>query len=366
MLLKNLESIVILVTMKCNCNCAHCFYFPRTDNHYPIDPDMVEDCLKSIEGHHNVKTIHFTGGEPFYYYETLLSCIERYRKLGFKSFSVSTNAGWADSLSLAQERVRQLRELGVSGIQTSADAFHQKAVPLERVLNVLKAGNTGMETGRYDPSTCVESTYLGYRTYDCPVNRENDEIIRKIWDAGFYVQTNVTTAHGRSSFLIPHELHINKRLDRKCWDFVLGVLHPEGPIAVLIDPDGYVDGCFGVPLGNLYRESMLSIFQRYFTNPGPIISTLHREGSLGLKRLAVERGFRPADSYYDECHLCHKARNYLKEHCVDEFGEFLNPPACYPSIVDDNEHPFEDWSPVETEKQSQTSLSLKCFLSTRM
>jgi len=366
MLLENLRSMVILVTMRCNCNCAHCFYFTRNSKPDPIDPDVIEEALKSIDEEHNIQNVHFAGGEPLYYYEVMRECIECCKNFGIHNFSLSTNGIWASDPDITHKKMTELRELGVNSIGVSADSFHQRVVPIENVFNILKTGNSKWYTGEWNISTYVSSVYVGYSTYDCQANRKTNEILRDIYNEGYWIMPNIAGAHGRSVSIIPKELYVNKKLDRKCWEFNFGCLHPNGPTTVLIDPSGYVDGCFGVPLGNLYKESMLDMFEGYFKNPGPVISILHKEGALGLKRLAVERGFEAADAYYDECHLCHMARNYLKEHCVDEFGEFLNPDACYPSIVDDNEHPFEDWSPVETEKQSQTSLSLKCFLSTRM
>jgi len=350
MLLKNLKTIVILVTMKCNCSCAHCFYFTKNSKPDPIDPDIIEEALKSIDGQHNILNVHFAGGEPFYCYDVMVESIERCKKFGINNFSLSTNGIWAGDPDITHEKLTELRELGVNSIGVSADAFHQQVVPIENVFNILRDGNAKWYTGELNISTYAAPTYIGYSTYDCPSNRKTNEILRKIYNEEYWAMPGVAGAHGRSISIIPKELYVNKKLDRRCWEFNFGCLHPEGPTGVLIDPSGYVDGCFGVPLGNLYKESMLDMFQRYFDNPGPIISTLHKEGALGLKRLAVERGFKAADAYYDECHLCHMARNYLRECCFEEFGEFLNPASCYPPVVDDKEHRFEDWNPIEAEK----------------
>ncbi len=343
MTLDNLESLSILLGMKCNCKCPHCFYFPRDDNHTPIDLDMLDDALKSIAGLHNIHSVNFAGGEPFYYYDTMLECIERLKKHGIYFFSLSTNAGWASSVEVAYEKLTELLKLGLGAMYVSADGFHQMNIPLENVLNVIRAGGVARSRGE-NFTVSVMSTFLGYFTYDCPVNRRTSTIRQKIWEAGVYSIETFINPHGRAAFLMPRELHINKVLDRKCWDVKIGMLKPTGPSMISIDPTGHVDGCFGVSLGYLYNESLNEIFQRYFNNPGPIVKTLREKGSLGLRELAVERGFDPAESYFDECHLCHMARNYLKENCSDEFGEFLNPAACYPPVLDNKAHKFEDWS----------------------
>jgi len=345
MLLKKLQSLSILVGMKCNCKCPHCFYFPRNDNHVPLDPDLLDDALKSIAGQHNILSVNFAGGEPFYYYDVMLECIKRLRKHGIQYFTLSTNAGWATSVKTAQERLNELIRCGLGGMGVSADGFHQRTVPLENVFNTLEAG--GVQRARGENFTVyVVSTYLGYYSYDCPVNRRTTEIRHKIWDAGYYPIETFACAHGRAGFIIPTELHVNKKLDRKCWEVKVGILHPEGPSMVSIDPSGFVDGCFGVSLGNLYKESLRDILYRYFKNPGPVVKTLREKGAQGLRDIAVGKGFVPAGGYFDECHLCHAVRNYLKENCGDEFGEFLNPVFCYPPVLDHKAHPFEDWSPA--------------------
>ena len=335
MLLNNLKSIVTLVTMECNCSCDHCFYFPRNHNQAHIDPDLIDAALESISGQHNIKTVHFAGGEPFFYYDVMVECIKRCKKHGIKYFSVSTNGAWANDPGVVLEKVDHLRELGVNSIGVSADSFHQRVIPLENVLNILKTETPNVERsiGGLSFSTYAIASYIGYQSYDCLFNRQTNDIVQKIYNAGYYVFPTVAGAHGQANFIIPEELYANEKLNRKCWEFNNGVLHPEGPTAVLIDPSGFVDGCFGVPLGNLYKESMLDIFKRYFNDPNPIIQLLHEKGALGLKQLAVERRFTPNNAYYDECHLCHLSRNYLKKHCSEEFGEYLAPDTCYPPIT---------------------------------
>lgn len=336
MLLNNLKSIVILVTMDCNCSCDHCFYFPRNDNHAHIDPDLIDDALESISDQHNIKTVHFAGGEPFFYYDVMVECIKRCKNHGIDYFSVSTNGAWANEPEVVREKVDHLHELGVNSIGVSADSFHQRTIPLENVFNILKTETPTIEgsIGGLSFSTYAIASYIGYQSHDCSFNRQTDAIVQRIYNAGYYVFPTVAGAHGRANFIIPDKLHVNEKSNRKCWVFNIGVLHPEGPAAVLIDPSGFVDGCFGVPLGNLYKASMIDIFKSYFDDPNPIIRRLHENGARGLKQLAVERGFRPKNAYYDECHLCHMARNYLKKHCTEEFGDYLAPDTCYPTITD--------------------------------
>lgn len=338
--LSNLKSVVILVTMDCDCSCDHCFYFQCNPNHAPIDPDLIDDALESISGQHNISTVHFAGGEPFYHYDVMVECIKRCKKHGIDYFSISTNGAWADDFEVVRQKLDRLRELGVNSIGVSADSFHQKTIPLENVLNILKTEtpSVGRSISEMSFSTYATATYPGYQSYDCQFNRQTHDIVQKIYDSGYYAFSTVAGAHGRTNFIMPEELRVNKRLDRKCGEFNIGVLRPECPDGILIDPQGFVDGCFGVSLGNLYKESMSEIFTRYFSDPNPIIRSLHEKGALGLKELAVERGFEPDTAYYDECHLCHAARNYLLEHCSHEFGEYLAPDTCYPPVTDHTGH----------------------------
>lgn len=343
MILKNLSSLSILLGMKCNCKCPHCFYFPRDDNFEPLDPGLLGDALLSISGMHNIRSVNFAGGEPFYYFDTMLECIDQLKKNGIHLFSMSTNAGWACSVDKAREKLQILLKLGLGSMWVSADGFHQQTVPLDNVMNIITAGNIEAHAGaRF--SVNVVSTYLGYFSYDCGVNRQTNLIRKKIWDANVYAIETFVSPHGRGAFLIPDELQVNKKLDRKCWEVKLGMLDPEGPSMVSIDPAGHVDGCFGVSLGNLHDNSLRAIFRCYFHNPGPIVKILREKGPLGLKKFAVERGFVPQEAYFDECQLCHKTRNYLKEKCNDEFGEFLQPVSCYPPVLDTKKHPFEEWN----------------------
>ncbi len=343
MLLKNLKSLSILLGMKCNCKCPHCFYFPKKNNYAPIDPGMLDDALKSISGEHNIASVNFAGGEPFYYFDTMIECMERLKKNGIYFFSLSTNAGWAANIHEVEKKLSILVRHGLGAMWVSADSFHQQGVPLQNVMNIINAGEAMRNMGA-QLSISIVSTYLGYFTYDCSMNRKTSEIRRQVWDANIYPIETFVNAHGRGAFLIPKELCINKKLDRKCWEVKMGMLHPGGPSMVSMDPSGYVDGCFGVSLGNLKKNSLMDIFRRYFNKPGPIVKILRETGALGLKKFAEKRGFHPEDGYFDECHLCHITRNYLKKNCREEFEEFLKPQFCYPPVEDNKVHAFADWN----------------------
>jgi hypothetical protein len=107
---------------QCNLACPHCCVPIEWPDRLDIDVAIrfVEDARK--EG---IRTLGFTGGEPFLFPEFVIAVTRRAAELGFKFDKVMTNGVWfADEAEL--ERVlTDLRDAGFSGkIGLSVDKFH--------------------------------------------------------------------------------------------------------------------------------------------------------------------------------------------------------------------------------------------------
>jgi len=52
----------------------------------------------------------------------------------------------------------------------------------------------------------------------------------------------------------------------------------------------------------------------------PMVRRLLSGGPYALAQFAAERGFAIADGYVDACHLCYRAREFLRPHFPDLLG----------------------------------------------
>src|SRR6184192_4198904 len=99
-------------TYQCNLACAHCCV--------PIEwPDRLDipTALRFLEDAHaeGVRTLGFTGGEPFLYPEFLLALTARASHLGFRFDKVMTNGVWHQDDSHAERVLTSLRDAGFTG-----------------------------------------------------------------------------------------------------------------------------------------------------------------------------------------------------------------------------------------------------------
>jgi hypothetical protein len=114
-------------TYQCNLTCPHCcvpIEWPdRLD--VPTALGFLEDARR--EG---IRTLGFTGGEPFVYPEFVLALTRRAAELGFKFDKVMTNGVWfADAAELDRVLVG-LRDAGFTGkLGLSVDKFHGIQTP---------------------------------------------------------------------------------------------------------------------------------------------------------------------------------------------------------------------------------------------
>lgn len=114
-------------TYQCNLTCPHCCV--------PIEwPDRLDigTAIRFLESAHaaGIRTLGFTGGEPFLYPEFVIALTRRGAQLGFRFDKVMTNGVWfADAVELDRVLV-ELRDAGFTGkIGLSVDKFHGIQTP---------------------------------------------------------------------------------------------------------------------------------------------------------------------------------------------------------------------------------------------
>ncbi|MFL5327425.1 MAG: radical SAM/SPASM domain-containing protein [Gemmataceae bacterium] len=109
-------------TYQCNLDCPHCCV--------PIEwPDRldIDVALRFLEDAHRygIRTLGFTGGEPFLYPEFVIAITRRAAKLGFRFDKVMTNGVWHRDVEHLTQILTELRDAGFAGkLGLSVDKFH--------------------------------------------------------------------------------------------------------------------------------------------------------------------------------------------------------------------------------------------------
>jgi hypothetical protein len=108
----------------------------------------LEEAIGSIDQAREIPTIRWislTGGEPFLYPRLLESSVRHASEKGLQTECI-TNCFWAETEHKAEEVLEGLMESGLDVINISADDFHQRYIPFERVWNCFNAAkNLGLK-----------------------------------------------------------------------------------------------------------------------------------------------------------------------------------------------------------------------------
>jgi hypothetical protein len=132
-----LSQVGLFVTLRCTISCRHCMVRSGPYRMEEVDLEEATGWLHEIATHSGgyVKSIGFTGGEPFCCWDKLLKLTGSARKLDL-TYTVMTNGFWAESKQKARNMLAELRP---SDVSVSTDVFHVKHIPLGNVKRVFGA-----------------------------------------------------------------------------------------------------------------------------------------------------------------------------------------------------------------------------------
>ena len=318
------RGIIFNLTYDCTLDCSHCFYYPQATSRGVFELARLREIIEGMEDEPPVLEVHYTGGEPFLYFDRLAEAVELARELGARRITCSTNCYWADDLAEARRMVGRLRDAGLTWFLISADAFHQEGVPLE---NVAIASRVRVELG-LQGNDDLSVVAMVSPDYSHPFNDETLKIAEKVGSWGHGASLHSSMPYGRGHELVPDDVCHMTEPQRRCWEFeTWGFIHPGGPRTVIIGPDENAMVCYGISLGNLQEKSLMTLLREFDKNPNPIVVSLLEEGVGGLVRMAEEHGWQRRQAYQNECHLCYHDRDHLRQF----EPTFLQPNECYPA-----------------------------------
>jgi MoaA/NifB/PqqE/SkfB family radical SAM enzyme len=288
-----LQSIGLILSYKCPVRCSHCISNsgPDRKEEVPLEDafDWIQQIAKYRNGH--IKTLCLTGGEPFYDIGRLEKVVKFAKDCGLE-VSVVTNCFWADTLTKA---VDILNKLPIKMLAISADVYHQKFIPLERVKNAILA---------------AQKLKIPYRVQMCTENEDDVEykrMYKKLLEITEEnrIKTSIILPAGRAADEIDmSKFQIsNEPANRACFG-----LHP------IICPEGEIIACAARSielspshpffLGNLYENSLEEILDRAEINP--ILHVVRIWGPQKFISLAKEAGLEQyIPKEYIKNNMCH-------------------------------------------------------------
>jgi len=155
----------ILTTRRCTAACDHCCVgaSPRAVEAIPVA--RIHQLIDEAARVPSIEVVGFTGGECFTLGRHLDALVAHAHAKGFRTRAI-TNGYWAASDAAAEQRVASLRRHGLDEIMFSTGDFHQRFVPVARIIaGARAAAEAGMVT-RVSVEVCDQSTFdaIGLRS----------------------------------------------------------------------------------------------------------------------------------------------------------------------------------------------------------
>jgi organic radical activating enzyme len=296
-----LKGIHFLLSYKCDSECAHCFLYSSPQAKGTFTLDQIKRVFDELTKIQTIEWVYFEGGEPFLFYPLMCEGIRIAGGMGFKT-GIVTNAYWAESEEDAELWLKPLRDLGVSDISISDDAFHYEdndTSPAKHALNA--ARRLDMSSG----SICIDKPTV-------------EEAIEKEQDKGKPVIGGGVMFRGRAVEKLTEGLPRRPREEfTECPYEDL-----KNPERVHIDAYGNIHLCQGLSMGNMWDVPLSKIVKQYDADLHPICRPLINGGPA---LLAKEYDVRPEAEYVDACHMCYLVRRAL----IDRFPQYLVPTSVY-------------------------------------
>lgn len=299
--------LILAPVYQCNLTCPHCCV--------PIEwPDRLDIgtaiCFLEDARRQGIRTLGFTGGEPFLYPEFLIALTKRGAELGFAFDKVMTNGVWfADEIELERVLIG-LRDAGFSGkIGLSVDKFHG--------IQTVKLANSCRITRRVFDRDSILS--LSYASHSPDQGLEPIHKLANLLDAvvewSELLHRYLLVASEFTMTLNWNHLAAVERAEALPGDPWDGEWfkedYCEGPgQALIVNPKGEVKPCCGfasdldqLTIGNIYTDTAAQVIEQGRNHP--YVGKVFRDGLTAIcdEILARDAGALPGITS-NHCYFC--------------------------------------------------------------
>ena len=312
----------LIISYKCSAECRHCIYAcsQKWSNDHISEEDL-EKILSQLSGKILPNTygphttglntgLHFTGGEPFLYFDLLCLGIQMADKMKIPSLFVETNCFWAEDDKVTKDKLKTLKKKGLRGIMISVNPFYLEFVPFERTERAIR-----ISLDVFGRNTMVYQLEYFKRF--------------KSWGLQDKVQfEEYLQLERKEDFLRNIEFFITGRSPYRLGDTLKDYIGTYPSEHFFSEPcitpflrnwhnhfdnyGNYMPGfCGGISLGDC-RELDRLLQEGIETKQYPVLEFLMDDNLKGLLEFARETGYdESTEGYLSKCHLCIDIRKYL-------------------------------------------------------
>ncbi len=252
----------------------------------PLAEKTVEEAAKA-----GFRVLWITGGEPMLFPDDVLHLVEMSRDCGLRPV-VQTDTYWARTLGEAIDTTAMLKQRGVKMIAISTDQFHVQFVPMENVLNAVRACK------KNDIHVIVNLSVLR----DDPVAEQIHSVLS---EERVPLGDQPVVPFGRAKSIPRSEMITSTHAPNSgCFvSFVPNVL-PDGTVVACCGPYLAFTPDSPLILGNAKRSSLVEILHK--ADRSPLLNILRLGGPAGLLQELEGSGviLEKPTNCVTKCELC--------------------------------------------------------------
>ncbi len=293
-----LRGLHLLLTYQCTMECDHCFVWGGPEARGTMSLAGMREILRQAKELGGIDWIYFEGGEPFLFYARLLTGARLAARRGFH-VGIVTNGYFGTAVEEARWALRPFRGL-LSDLSVSSDFYHGNAVE-----------------ARYAENTRAAARDLGIPCSILSVAQPEDAAAAK---------RRGQLPPGRSAVMYRGRaaVRLASRAPHHSWTTLRRCPYEDlrDPSRIHVGPEGTVQLCQGISLGNLFETPLRDLIDGYDPDAHPIVGPLLRGGPAALSKTY---GLSHRARYADGCELCYEARRSLRR----QFPSILAPDQQY-------------------------------------
>lgn len=299
------DTLGFTIHRACNAACSICCFSSSPACEEKLNVKRIKEYIDESKDIPEIKTIAFTGGEPFLNYDLLTDLICYAKKAG-KKVNTVTNGFWAEDEEATYNRLSYLKKCGLDYLSLSHDSYHKKFVKTENIRNILRA------TTKLDIPTSLAIVKLK----DEDVGKIIDEIGSEIYTASIKIGPCLPVGRAEKSFA-------DDKFDRTI-DSSKAKCFYGGNLVVCYD--GTIYPCCsqvivntGLGIGNFEEISLKEAMSRLKNNA--LLYFLRNADMQFYAQYAKEKlGIKIPDKIVNPCELC---EILFKKENIDSFYDYV-------------------------------------------
>ena len=306
------SKLAVCMTNRCSAACDMCCFgcSPKKKTH--LSTEQIKSSIRQAAETGAFKSVGFTGGEPFHYYDQLLECSAYGKELGLR-ITINTNGFWAKNEKLAREKLLALREAGVEYLSFSADSYHQAYVPVDVLRAALRLTyECGMQSSLSIMETVDSQDLITY----------TEALRPEIYLTALTPHPMLPIGKAMESFSEDKYIRFFETKEAKCTFMGLLQLNFDGNYYMCCS-----QFCREIPPTNLGKASEVEIkdTERMITS-NDYLYVMLRHGFIWYIDLAKKKGFEIPDYLCSPCHCCYfvfrnkKLMSAIEEEVREEAG----------------------------------------------